>query len=202
MSRSWAPLTGLAFLVFVIIAAIVAGEPPDADSPVEEIVDHYVDNEGSVIVGAALSAVAALFLVFFGGYLRAVLREAEGPGGVLSPLVLAGTVIIAVGGTIDATISIALAGAVEDIEPSAVQALQALWDNDFLPILLGTQVFVISTGLSIVRHGALPKWLGWVLLVIAVLGFTPIGFIALFGAALWVGVVSVMLAARGRPATA
>jgi hypothetical protein len=198
----WAPLTGVAFVVVLIVGAIIGGEPPDADSPVREIIDHYTDNKTSIEVASFVGAAAAVLLVFFGAYLRSVLSAAEGPGGMLSALTLVGTAVVAVGLAIDITIGIALAEAAEDIEPAAVQALQALWDNDFVPLALGALVFLISTGLSIVRHGALPKWLGWVALLLAVIGFTPIGFVAFIGAGLWIAVVSVMLALRTRPATA
>ncbi len=197
----WAPLTGVAFVVVLIVGVIIGGEPPDADSPVREIIDHYTDNKTSIEVASFVGAAAAVLLVFFGAYLRSVLSAAEGPGGMLSALTLLGTAVVAVGLAIDITIGIALAEAAEDIEPAAVQALQALWDNDFVPLALGALVFLISTGLSIVRHGALPKWLGWVALVLAVIGFTPIGFVAFIGAGLWIVVVSVMLALRTRPAT-
>jgi len=193
-------LTGVAFVVVAIIAGIIGGEPPDADSPVQEIVDHYSDNETSIQVGAFVGAAAMVLLVFFGAYLRSVFSAAEGRGGMLSALTLVGTAIIAVGFAIDITISIALTEAVDDIEPAAVQALQALWDNDFVPIALGILVFLIATGLSILRYGALPKWLGWVALVLAVVGFTPIGFIAFLGTGIWIAIVSVMLAVRAQPA--
>ena len=198
----WAPLTGVAFVVVLIVGAIIGGEPPDADSPVRDIIDHYTDNKTSIEVASFVGAAAAVLLVFFGGYLRSVLSAAEGPGGMLSALTLVGTAVVAVGLAIDITIGIALAQAADDIEPAAVQALQALWDNDFVPLALGALLFLISTGLSIVRHGALPKWLGWVALVLAVIGFTPIGFVAFLGAGLWIAVVSVMLALRARRATA
>jgi hypothetical protein len=198
----WVPLTGVAFIVVAIVGAIIAGEPPDADSPVQEIVDHYTDNKDAIEAGSFVGAAAGVLLVFFGAYLRSVLSAAEGPGGILSALALVGTAVVAVGLAIDITISIALAEAVDDIEPAAVQALQALWDNDFVPLALGSLIFLISTGLSILRHGALPKWLGWVALVLAVIGFTPIGFVAFIGAGLWIAVVSVMLTVRARAATA
>jgi hypothetical protein len=198
----WVPLTGIAFIVVAIVGAVIAGEPPDADSPVQEIVDHYTDNKDSIEIGSFVGAAAGVLLVFFGAYLRSVLSAAEGPGGILSALALVGTAVVAVGLAIDITISIALAEAVDDIEPAAVQALQALWDNDFVPLALGSLIFLISTGLSILRHGALPKWLGWVALVLAVIGFTPIGFVAFVGAGLWIAVVSVMLTVRARAATA
>lgn len=197
-----APLTGVAFVVVVIVGGIIGGEPPDASSPVQEIINHYTDNKTSIRVGSFVGVAALVLLVFFGAYLRSVLSAAEGPGGMLSALTLVGTALVAVGLAIDLTISIALVEAVDDIEPTAVQALQALWDNDFVPIALGALVFLISTGLSIVRHGALPKWLGWVALGLAVIGFTPIGFAAFIGTGLWIAVVSVLLTLRTRSAQA
>ena len=90
--RSWlAPLTGVAFFVLAIIAFAVSGEAPDpTEDPTREIVDFYVDNEGAQFFSAILGAIAATLFVFFGGYLRRVLRDAEGPGGVLSAVAFAG----------------------------------------------------------------------------------------------------------------
>jgi hypothetical protein len=202
VKREWlAPLTGVAFVALVVLGSIIGGEPPGADDPVQEIVDHYTDNEDSVIAGAILVAFGAVFLIFFAGYLRRVLSAAEGEGGVLSAVSLVGAAVMAVGIAIDSTISFALAEAVEDIEPTAVQALQALWDSDFIPIAVGAVVFLLSAGISIARHAALPKWLGWVAILLAVLGLTPIGFIAFIGAGIWILIISVMLAIRARAAT-
>jgi hypothetical protein len=133
---------------------------PEADAPVPEIVDHYRDNEDAIVAGALLVGVAGALLIFFAGVLREVLREAEGEGGVPSIVAFAGAVVLAVGAAIDGTISIALADQADAIDPTAVQALQALWDNDFLPLAMGTLVFLLASGLSIVRHAALPGVLG------------------------------------------
>lgn len=190
----WIPLTGALFLVLLITSFVVGGEPPDADSPAREIVEHYVDNKDAVIVGAMLSGLAASLFVFFAGYLRKVLRRAEGEGGVLSTVALVGAGILATGAAIDATISFALAEAAGEVDPAAVQALQALWDNDFVPMAVGLQVFLLAAGLSIVRHGALPKWLGWLAVMLGVLAVTPAGFVAFMGGALWVLAASVLLA--------
>jgi hypothetical protein len=197
-----APLTGIAFVVLVIISFVIVGEPPSADDPVEEIVDHYIDNKDSIQIGAFLGTVAATLLVFFFAYVRKILRAAEGEGGMLSVLPLAGAVIIALGAAIDGTIAFAIAEAADDIEPTSVQTLQALWDNDFLPFALGTQVLWFSVGLSIVLHGALPKWLGWVAIVFGIASLTPIGFFAFLLGIVWILVVSIMLTmeARRRPA--
>jgi hypothetical protein len=203
MNREWwAPLTGVAFIVVAIVGFAVGGEPPDADSPAQEIVDHYVDNEGSVMAGAVLGGIAATLLIFFAGYLRKVLSAAEGPGGVLSAVALVGAAILAVGAALDATLSFALAETADEIEPASVQTLQALWDNDFMPFAIGNQVFLLASGLSVVRHGALPKWLGWVAIVLGVIAVTPIGFASFIGGAIWIAIVSVILSLRLRSATA
>lgn len=204
-NREWlAPLTGVAFVVVVIISFVLAGEPPDAGEPAAEIVEHYVDNKDSIEVGAFLGALAGTLLVFFFAYVRKVLRAAEGEGGVLSAVVLIGAAIIALGAAIDSTISFAIAEAAEDIEPESVRTLQALWDNDFIPFVLGTQLLWFAAGISIVRHGALPKWLGWVAILFGVVALTPLAFFAFIAGALWILIVSIMLAQRARstPTTA
>ena len=201
--KEWlVPLTGVLFVILVILSFTIGGEPPDHEEPVQEIVDHYVDNKDSVQFGAFLSALAGASFIFFFGYLRKVLRAAEGENGMLSLLAVIGAAIVATGAAIDGTISFALAEAADDVpdevDPVAIQALQVLWDNDFLPFALGSFVLLIATGASIVRHGALPKWLGWVALVLGILSVTPVGFFAFLVVAVWILVLSVMLMMRAR----
>ncbi|MGH2922876.1 MAG: hypothetical protein ACRDKH_02460 [Solirubrobacterales bacterium] len=56
------------FLVLLFVGWGIAGEPPGGDEDVQEIVEHYVDNEDSVLIGAWLTGLAAVALVFFAGY--------------------------------------------------------------------------------------------------------------------------------------
>jgi Domain of unknown function (DUF4386) len=199
--REWlVPLTGVAFIVLGIVSFIVGGEPKSADEPVREIVNFYVDNKDSVEAGAFIGVAATVLLVFFGAYLRRFLRAGAGEGEMLSLISFVGIAIVAVGFAIDTTILIALSEAADDINPIAVQSLQALWDNDFVPLALGVLLFLWGTGLSVIRSGVLPKWLGWVMLVLGVLGLTPIGFVAAVGAAILVLVLSILLSVRARSA--
>jgi hypothetical protein len=194
-----APLTGVAFIVVAAIGFAVSGEPPDAkDNSAQEIVQHYVDDKDAIMAGSILAGIAMVLVIFFAGYLRKVLSAAAGPGSMLPGLVLVGASIMAVGFAIDTTIQFALAEAADDIDPVGVQALQALWDNDFIPIALGIVVFLLSAGLAIVQTGALPKWLGWVAIVLAIVGLTPVGFAAFMGGALWILIVSIVLTMRAR----
>ena len=63
---------------------------------------------------------------------------------------------------------------------------------------MGIQIFLLAAGISLVRHGALPRWLGWIAIVLAIVAATPLGFLSFIGSGLLVGVISVMLALRER----
>ena len=200
-SKEWlVPLTGGAVILVAIIGFTIAGEPKSADEPVREVVDYYVENKDSVQIGAIAQVVAGLLLIFFGAYLRKVLRAAAPEEEILPLVAFIGLVIVAIGFAIDGTISFALAEAADDINTAAVQALQALWDNAFLPIALGVLAFLVATGISVIRSGALPRWLGWVMILLAILGVTPVGFVAAIGAAILVLVLSILLSLRARSA--
>lgn len=204
-SREWLlPLTGLAFIVLAIVTFVIQGEPKSADEPVGEIVDYYVDNKDAIQIASFIGVLASLLLVFFGAYLRKVLQAAAPEEETLPLLSLIGLVVMTVGFSIDSTILFAIAESAEDIEPTSVQTLQALWDNDFIPIAFGLTIFLWSTGISVIRNGALPKWLGWVAILLGIVAFTPLGFASFAGTALWILVVSILLSLRARsaPATA
>jgi hypothetical protein len=191
--KEWlAPLTGAAFFVIGLVTFLVGGQPKSADKPVNEVVQYYLDHQDRVQISAAIGIVAGLFLIFFGAYLRKVLDAASAERSSLPIVAFIGLVIVA--------ISFALADRADDIAPSATQALQALYDDDFFPIVLGVMAFLWGTGLSVVRTGVLPKWLGWVMIVLGVITPTPIGFIAALAAAVLVLVISVLLSVRARSA--
>ena len=198
--RSWVPpLTGLAFLIVVIVGFIVGGEPPDVDeNSAEEIAEWYIDNDSSIMDGAAIQTIGATLLVFFGAYLWRVLRQAAGRASATALATFAGTALLAVGIALDGTINFAAADFAEDIDPTAVQALAAFWQGDFLPLALGTQVFLVAFGVSVIRFGALPVWLGWIAVVLGVIAVTPIGWIAFLAGGILIGVISVILALRER----
>jgi hypothetical protein len=202
-SREWlVPLvTGIGFVVLLIVSFIIQGSPKGADKPAGEVAKWYLDNKDSAELSAFLGVVAATLLIFFGAYLRKVFEP--GAGSMLSILPLIGVAVVAVGGAIDGLLLFAAAEAADDISAPQIQTIQAIWDNDFLPLLLGVLVFNWSVGLAVLKSGALPKWLGWWGIVFGVVGLAgPIGFFAAPGAALWIIISSIMLAMRARSASA
>jgi hypothetical protein len=193
------PLTGVIFIVLVIVGFIVGGEPPDADEPLQDIVDFYVDDRDSIFAGVYLLGLATVFFVFFANYLRTVFY-----GTRAAATILVGAAIFVVGGAIDGSLLIAMTEAADnDVPPESIQTLQAYWDNDFLAYAIGITVFVTSVGISILRTAVLPRWLGWVALVVALVSVIPlIGFFAFPLTGLLILVLSVMLTVRARRAAA
>jgi hypothetical protein len=202
-TREWlVPLgTGIGFAVLLIISFIVSGQPKGADHAPSEIANWYKDNKDAAEIGSFIGVVAGALLICFGAYLRKILEP--GAGLMLSILPLIGLAIVAIGGAIDGMMVFVAAEAVDDIPATSVQTIQAIYDNDFLPFILGVLLFNWSIGFAVLRSGVLPKWLGWWGIVFGVLSLAgPIGFIGAPGAALWIIIASIMLSMRARSSAA
>ncbi len=198
--KGWlAPLTGALAVAALVGGFAIAGETPDAtEESAQQVAQHYIDNDDEVFIGSILVGLGGLLMLYFGGWLRRLLRDAEGPTGILSAVAFAGTIVFATGVAVVATLGVALADSADDIDPVAMQALNAFSWNYFIPFAMGISALLFATGLSVIRHGALPAWLGWVALVLGVAAFTPAGFFGAIGGAIWIVVVSVMSAVQGR----
>jgi hypothetical protein len=199
------PLTGILFVLLVIAAFIVGGETPDVGDSPQSIVSFYLDNDGEQMFGGALLALGSVAFVFFLGTLRRTLRAATGDEGGLSTVTLLGGLMIVVGASIFAGIGFTLGDAADDLPPSAILTLNALNSDLFFPIAVGTAVFNLGLALSILRHGGLPRALGWVALVVGIAGVTPAGFFAFLATGIvivWASVVLTQQAAGSEPSAA
>ena len=70
----------------------------------------------------------------------------------------------------------------------------------FFTVAVGTAVFNLALGLAVLRHGGLPRPLGWVALVIGIFGLTPLGFFAFLATGIVIVWASVVLAMEARTA--
>ena len=206
-AKAIGPLTGVIFVVLVIVAVLIEGETPSTDDSAREIVDFYLDNDDAQALASALVALGSVALIFFLGSLRRALRAAAGDEGGLSTVVLVGGVVIAVGISIFAGIGFTLADAADELPRSAILTLNALNSDMFFTVAVGTAVFNLALGLAILRHGGLPRPLGWVALVIGITGVTPLGFFAFLATGIVIVWASVALARKpdtgaGSPAVA
>jgi len=79
----------------------------------------------------------------------------------------------------------------------ATQTLSVLQADFFFPVAIGFSVFLLASGLAMVRGVTFRSWPGWVALVLGVLAVTPAGFFAILGGLAWIVGISVMLFVRG-----
>jgi hypothetical protein len=200
MSDRWAqraPWTGIAAVVFFIAAFIIGGETPDFDASTREIVNYYNDQTAQVVTSILL-LYGSILLVFFAASLRSALRDAD----ALSGLVFIGGTLMAVGAAIFAGLNFTLTDLansdhLDRVDLGSLQSLNALNSDFFFPLVLGTTVFLFSAALAIFASGGLPRWMGWVALVLGIAAVTPAGFFAFLASGLWIIAASVILLRKG-----
>jgi hypothetical protein len=188
-----APLTGVAFVILVVIAFAVSGSTPDINDSPQKILTYYNDHDSKQMFASFLLALGTVFLLFFLGVLRTVLRAAEGAVGRLSAVAFGGGLVLGVGILSFAGFNFVLADGADHLTPDAAQALNALNVDFFFPVAAGLATLLVATGISAVRSRVLPAWLAWIAIVLGIAAITPVGFFAFLAFGIWVLVVSVLL---------
>lgn len=198
-----APLTGVAFVVLFIAAFTIGGETPDVGDSAEQVRDFWLNNDTETIWASALLLWGSVLAIWFGASLQTALRRAEGEPGRLSGLVFAGWIVFAVGAMAFAGFGFTVGDAADEsaVSDDVIQTLSIL-NSDFFTILSGgLAVAMLATGAAVLRHGGLPRWLGYLALLLGITAVTPIGFFSFLLAGIWVLVVSVLLYQQnGQPA--
>lgn len=204
---SWersAALAGVGFVVLFIAAFALGIEVGPSD---REILDHYGDSGSRTkeVVAFFLIAAAALAFIVFAGALRSLIARAEREPSFLAALAWAGGIACAVLMLAGNTLSRASAfAAMEDdfqLDPNTRRLFE---DAGLLLLASGTIAAMLLLGavsVAALRHGALPRWLGWAGFPATVLLPTAVGFLGFLVLAVWVLVVSAVLAVRPSPAS-
>ena len=192
-----APLTGIVFVALLVISFIVGGESPDADESTEEVVAFWTEEDSAQIASAIIGAWAAVSLVWFGGSVAAAIRRAEIEAARLASIAFGGFLLIALGVLSFSAFQFAAADTAGDVPAEVTQTLSVLFADFFFPLAGGTFLALLSVGIATLRYGVLPRWLGYVAIVIAIVALTPAGFFALLAAGAWVLAVSVVLYSSG-----
>lgn len=180
-----APLFGLLFVLFVVASVFVANVPASNASPAS-ILHYYRTHKHQVAISAFLIAPAVVFGLIWFSYLRNWLqrRDVDQRWGMLT---FAGGILFAVtGGTVGGVL-VALADAPDHLTLSGAQTLNFL-QND-IPSILASMAFgvmAIAAGIAMLKSDRLPTWLGWLSLVLGILGLLPVGdFFALPAIGVW-----------------
>ncbi len=194
------PLAGVVFVVLALIALFTAaGEDFLADP--SDVADYYVDNSGRVIVAEIIGGYAVFAFFWFVGAVRNRLRVPETPEGGLPALAFGGGVAAAA--LILLANAATMAGAFRAEEDGEIDPAVAAALNDVSSLIIGIAapvalaVFVAATGLVSIATGVLPRWLGWLSLLLALGFLLPyVSFIFWLPFGVWVLAVSVLLYLR------
>jgi hypothetical protein len=201
LSRLTAPLTGLLFVGLTLAGVAMSNNTPSSDASGASVIAFYEAHRNSQRVSDILLVFASLFLVFFAGSLRGYLRR-KPAAEAASALVPVGAALLAVGLTVVSGIDYALADVPSHLGAGAAQALNVLDNDVFFTVLVGGGVFGIASAVAILRGATLPKWLGWVAVVLGIAMMTPAFWLAGIVLFVWVLIVSTLIYLRSGSTTA
>jgi hypothetical protein len=199
---SWerlAALTGAAFVLLYVAAFALGIEVGASD---REILDYYADsgNRAKEVVAFFFIAAAALAFLVFASALRSLITRAEQEAALLAALTWAGgtacAVLVLAGNAVSRATAFAAMSDDFQLDPNTRRLVE---DTGFLLFVSGALaaiVLVVAVSLAALRHGVLPRWLGWAGFPAAALLTLAIAFVGFLVLALWVIAVSVALARR------
>jgi hypothetical protein len=199
--------SGIAYVGLIVVAGQLgpaSGIP--AVNASSHVIGAYIANHSPTTgqwAAVYLEVLALLALVVFVGYLWRVLRDAEGYGGWLAGVALAGGLISA---TIKlASLPAAFAALYRADDGISAQVATALIDTNNAAFALTwapTALMLAATAGVALGTGALPRWLGWSGLCIAVGLLASLPFFAsadpptFLLALIWIVAASVVLIRR------
>lgn len=194
------PLAGIVFVVLAVIALLTAAGEDFLAEPAE-VADYYVDNSDRVIVAEIIGGLAVFAFFWFVGAVRNRLRVPETPEGGLPALAFGGGIAAAT--LVLVANAATMAGAFRAEEDGEIDPAVAAALNDISSLIIGIAapvalaVFVAATGIVSIATGVLPRWLGWLSLLLALGFLIPyISFVFWVPFAVWVLAVSVLLYLR------
>jgi MFS family permease len=149
-------LAGLVFVVLVVIAAFIAGTPPQPTDAPRKIHEFYRDHERALKAGVFLSGVGAVAFLWFLVSLWSRLREHR-----LAMMAVSGGVATIGFALVSAAITSTTALRIGDLAPK-----QAKFFYSLQGIVIGMASFAIAalvaaTSIAALRAKVFPAWLGW-----------------------------------------
>ena len=163
-------ICGLAAVALLVGSFPFTGATPEPGASADKVAEYLDRSSAQTWTGIYLELFGISLLIVFAGRMWAILREAEGAGGWIATTgfgaALAALTVLLVG---DATVMGAAFSAGRDgLVTGVVGAMYTVqWYVDLVYGAVNA-VFFAAAAVLVLRHGALPRWLGWLALVVAV----------------------------------
>ena len=181
----------------------VAGMPPEvATSSTAEVVDFWTDLGDTGRWAGWLVLLGVILMALFGAWLGSAMRDRGAT--VLATTAEIGAFFIAIGSSIDGSITLTLGDAAASLPAesvvaisaiSAITAITAITEYLFIPYVAGLVLLMVSLGASAKQTGLIPSWLAVAGYVLAVVALIPheVAFIGVMLSMLWLLVTSIVL---------
>jgi hypothetical protein len=168
--RRWVGLGGLALVVVILATVFTTPQNPSGTASPEKVAAFARQHQGSLYLASYLISLAVLIGATFLWYLREVIAPAV-RGRRLANLGFAGGLLFLVGGIFSAGSCFAMADVAKHANPTVLQTLN-IFSQDVANVAGGATALLLgATSLAILRSRALPVWLAYVGLVLAVASF-------------------------------
>ncbi len=191
-----AALAGIVAVALWIVGVFITENTnlPDDDNPTA-ILGWFQAESSAILAASFVSMLGSLFFVIFVGALRSRLVAFEGGGAFLTAIAFGAGLGVGILTLLIPGPNLAGALAEEELTPEAAQALVVVDDAFFVGAELSAALMLAAAALVILRYGALPRWLGWVGLVVALwLLIPPVGWAGLLlGVPLWTIAAAVLM---------
>ncbi len=207
MKSRLAALTGPLAVVLWIAGIVVTNalsdkiphHPTDA-----ELLTWIKGNTNTILAGGWLWMLGCVSFVWFAVVVRARLAAAEGGTATYSTLCFGGALAAAAFGMLTSAGDVGAAINKNDISAATAGTLHNIGNMFFVAAELMLILFFLGAAIVVLRTGALPRWLAYFAILIAVvLVIGPIGWAALiFGTPLWtLGTTWILLRPEREPRT-
>jgi hypothetical protein len=200
----WGALAGAAYVVLFAIGVImIFGSSPDSGSAPAKIVAYYSDgsHRTKINIGWILAGLGVFCFIWFLSALRRAVSRLEAGDGFLTGLV-----------TIGGSVYVALSLAALAVDTGIRTMSDDTYHHAVYPGLIhaaddaswvlhasggaGLAAMILAASIAALRAAAVPRWAGWLGIVVGVLSLGLIVFFPWFVAAIWVLVVSIGMFAR------
>jgi hypothetical protein len=192
-----AQLTGILFAVSTAVGFSLMGRNPEPDASISTVTRYWQAHHEHVSAAAIVLAYGGLFFAVFGTTLWSRIR-----GSGLHPLIgasaLVATAVASVGLLANAMVYFALGDLATkpNTLPATLQTLHVLGSELSYSIAGGVELLLVTVAVAGIQGRAVPRWLAWSALPIALLQLTPIGFTAFLLCLPWSCAASVALVAQ------
>jgi hypothetical protein len=215
--RRWSGIAGIVFVVLAIVSRAVQGSRPDPTKrdALSRFTAFYTDKSHNThaLVAVVLGFIGLFAFSWFLGGIWSLLRQAEGATTVpLIVVVVGGAAFVSLGMVfhvfaegVGVTLHFGKGYTIDKgFDPGTALLMSSLAQGAFLGSMLAVGAATAAAGVVIVRTRALPVWLAWIGIAIAVLclpTIPPLTFIAAVLLAVWTLVTSGLMMRRDmRPA--